>query len=223
MNLDQVHEPARRANRLPRGARAMAQVLIDVPVLAAALFLSYALRFNFEIRADTYEYLWQQLPLVVGLQMTALWLAGARAASWRYISLAELPSFLQAAIYWTVPLGALRFLLDESTQSIVQLAEKMIRLSGFEPYEDIDIVFTGASPGEKLAEELAHTSEELQPTANPKIFVGTIPSLDPERVRGGMERLHELIDLGDDAGLRRFLNELLPEARLEAPACAEGS
>ena len=110
------------------------------------------------------------------------------------------------------------FILDMGTPlSIVQLAEKMIRLSGFKPYEDIDIVFTGASPGEKLAEELAHTTEELQPTANPKIFVGTIPSLDPERVRGGMERLHELIDLGDDAGLRRFLNELLPEARLALP------
>jgi len=76
------------------------------------------------------------------------------------------------------------FILDMGTPlSIVQLAEKMIRPSGFEPYEDIDIVFTGASPGEKLAEQLAHTSEELQPTANPKIFVGTIPSLDPERVR----------------------------------------
>jgi FlaA1/EpsC-like NDP-sugar epimerase len=116
------------------------------------------------------------------------------------------------------------FILDMGTPlSIVQLAEKMIRLSGFKPYEDIDIVFTGASPGEKLAEELAHTSEELQPTANPKIFVGTIPSLDPERVRGGMERLHELIDLGDDAGLRRFLNELLPEARLALPTGANES
>jgi FlaA1/EpsC-like NDP-sugar epimerase len=110
------------------------------------------------------------------------------------------------------------FVLDMGAPlSIVELAEKMIRLSGFEPYDDIDIVFTGPNPGEKLAEQLAHTAEELQPTRNPKIFVGAIPVDDPERVRSGLERLHELVTVGDEAGLRRFLNQLLPEARL-APA-----
>ena len=54
---------------------------------------------------------------------------------------------------------------------IYDLAEKMIRLSGLEPYKDIDIVETGLRPGEKLYEELLIRTEEMDKTENDLIFI----------------------------------------------------
>ena len=52
---------------------------------------------------------------------------------------------------------------------ILNLAEKLITLSGKKPYEDIDIVFSGLRPGEKMYEELFNDAERLLPTAHPRI------------------------------------------------------
>ena len=52
------------------------------------------------------------------------------------------------------------------------LAEQMVRLSGKEPGKDIDIVFTGLRPGEKLEEELFYPDEMLSGTGYEKIFPG---------------------------------------------------
>jgi FlaA1/EpsC-like NDP-sugar epimerase len=107
------------------------------------------------------------------------------------------------------------FILDMGDPlPVVELAEKMIRLAGFEPDVDIEIIFTGARPGEKLVEELVHSPEELMPTAHDKIFVAGIPSLEPTVIDSGLERLRDLVEAGESAELRRFLNRLLPEADL---------
>jgi len=64
------------------------------------------------------------------------------------------------------------FVLDMgSPVSILELAENMVRLSGYKPYVDIQIVETGLRPGEKLYEELLMRSEELTVTSNQKIFI----------------------------------------------------
>ena len=55
---------------------------------------------------------------------------------------------------------------------ILELAENLIRLMGYTPYEDIDIVYTGLRPGEKLFEEVLTDEEGLQKTRNDKIYVG---------------------------------------------------
>ena len=52
---------------------------------------------------------------------------------------------------------------------IVELAERLMRLSGFEPYTDISIRFTGLRPGEKLAEDLVMREERIEPTDHPRI------------------------------------------------------
>lgn len=57
---------------------------------------------------------------------------------------------------------------------IVDLAEKMIKLSGFTPYKDIDIKFTGLRPGEKLYEELLNDLENTLPTHHQKIMIAKV-------------------------------------------------
>jgi len=54
--------------------------------------------------------------------------------------------------------------------SIVELAERMIRLRGLRPYKDIEIKFTGIRPGEKMHEELFHGKEKPLPTVHPNIL-----------------------------------------------------
>ena len=54
---------------------------------------------------------------------------------------------------------------------ILDMAENLIRLSGYEPYKDIDICFTGLRPGEKLYEELLMDEEGLQKTENERILI----------------------------------------------------
>jgi len=64
------------------------------------------------------------------------------------------------------------FILDMGEQMhIVHLAEELIRLSGLTPYVDIDIVFSGLRPGEKLHEELLLAEEGVLPTTHEKICV----------------------------------------------------
>ena len=76
---------------------------------------------------------------------------------------------MQSAVYAR---GGEIFVLDmgEPVQ-ITKLAEKMIRLAGYKPYTDIDIVFTGLRPGEKIFEELLVDKQKQIKTDNEKIFV----------------------------------------------------
>ncbi|EHE95380.1 hypothetical protein HMPREF9469_05827, partial [, partial [[Clostridium] citroniae WAL-17108] len=64
---------------------------------------------------------------------------------------------------------------------ILDMAENLIRLSGYEPYKDIDICFTGLRPGEKLYEELLMDEEGLQKTENERIFIGKPIEMDYDR------------------------------------------
>ncbi|MDO5331463.1 MAG: nucleoside-diphosphate sugar epimerase/dehydratase, partial [Bacillota bacterium] len=72
------------------------------------------------------------------------------------------------------------FILDMGEPvKIMNLAENLIRLSGFVPYEDIDIVVTGLRPGEKLYEELLLSEEGINQTSHNKIFIGHPISITP--------------------------------------------
>lgn len=63
------------------------------------------------------------------------------------------------------------YMLDMGEEiNILELAERMIRLRGLRPGEDIEVVFTGPRPGEKLREELVADFEHLQPTSHPKVM-----------------------------------------------------
>ena len=94
---------------------------------------------------------------------------------------------------------------------ISYLAEQMIRLSGKVPGEDIDIVYTGLRPGEKLYEELFHEKEALESTAHAKILLARHREFDWERLGEVMESLAEACVDYNEARMRALLKELVPE------------
>ncbi len=116
------------------------------------------------------------------------------------------------------------FILDMGEPvRILDLAEDMIRLSGLTPYEDIDIVFTGAKQGEKLFEELEITGEDLVKTRHPKIFIGRIASYSPDRVGDAVRQFQAAVDHADEAAVRRAFNAVLPEASVVERTAAAAS
>jgi FlaA1/EpsC-like NDP-sugar epimerase len=76
---------------------------------------------------------------------------------------------------------------------IVDLAKDMIRLSGLRYSEDIDIVFTGIRPGEKLHEELLDPSERGLERAHDKIFRARPTGADPSQVALDLTRLEKTL------------------------------
>ena len=98
---------------------------------------------------------------------------------------------------------------------ILDLARETITLSGLRPFEDIEIIFTGVRQGEKLFEELEMTEEHLVKTHHPKIFIGKIAAYPEKKVHYALKRLALLARNGQERELRRFFNELLPEAQLK--------
>ena len=93
---------------------------------------------------------------------------------------------------------------------ILELAENMIRLSGFEPYKDIDIVETGLRPGEKLYEELLIKTEELDKTSSSMIFVERDKPEGQEAIAQKLACLEAAVLTGDDEAVRAALHEVVP-------------
>jgi FlaA1/EpsC-like NDP-sugar epimerase len=107
------------------------------------------------------------------------------------------------------------FILDMGEPvRVLDLAEEMITLTGLRPYVDMDIVFTGLRPGEKLFEELELKGEQISKTRHPKIYIGKINPYPPEEVARALRVLNDLARNADGTAVRKFLNSLLPEASL---------
>jgi FlaA1/EpsC-like NDP-sugar epimerase len=103
------------------------------------------------------------------------------------------------------------FVLDMGEPvKIVDLAQNMIRLAGYEPERDIAIEFTQPRPGEKLSEVLFSENEQLQPTAAKRInrAVRTTP-LDPAWVGSTLAALEEMVLTGDEANLAARVVDLI--------------
>lgn len=94
---------------------------------------------------------------------------------------------------------------------IVDLARNMITLSGFRPDEDIEIVFSGVRPGEKLYEELRSQGEDIEPTAHPKINVWQCMKTDLAAVQSAYDRLADLTNSDDRAAIITAIKDLVPE------------
>ena len=96
---------------------------------------------------------------------------------------------------------------------ILELAENMIRLSGYEPYRDIQIRETGLRPGEKLYEELLIKSETLGRTDNELIFTETDVPLSAEDLEKRLDALWESAISDDDLAAKNTLKACVPTFR----------
>ena len=118
---------------------------------------------------------------------------------------------LQAGAYAK---GGEIFVLDMGKPvKILDLAENMIRLSGYEPYVDIPIEFTGLRPGEKLYEGLLMGEEGLQDTPNKVIHIGKPIEFDREKLEGQLEELYEVANHDENGRIRDMVKELVPTYR----------
>jgi len=114
---------------------------------------------------------------------------------------------LQAGAYAK---GGEIFVLDMGEPvKILDLAENLIRLSGYRPYEDIKIEFTGLRPGEKLYEEMLMDEEGLTETANKMIHIGKPLDIDEDSF---FEVLKELKDSSriEDQDIRPIVQKIVP-------------
>ena len=96
---------------------------------------------------------------------------------------------------------------------ILELAENMIRLSGYEPYRDIDIIETGLRPGEKLSEELLIKTEELDRTDSRMIFIERDKPQAMDVIAGKLDVLRQAVETGENERVRQALHEVVPTFR----------
>lgn len=103
------------------------------------------------------------------------------------------------------------FVLDMGNPvRILDLAENLIKLSGFIPYRDIEIKFTGLRPGEKLYEELLMDEEGLRQTDNKKIFVGAPLRLNKNTFFDHLATLKQIAYSNNSGNLVQALIDLVP-------------
>jgi len=110
------------------------------------------------------------------------------------------------------------FLLDMGEQVRIQdLARQLVRLAGLREGEDIDIVFTGLRPGEKLHEELHSHAEKTRITRHERILTWELESRPEAELRAEVATLEGVAQAGDPESVKRRLHELVPEYREPTP------
>ncbi len=121
---------------------------------------------------------------------------------------------LQAGVYAK---GGEIFILDMGAPvRIDDLARNMIRLSGFEPDEDIEIKYIGLRPGEKLFEELLLSSEGLRKTKNDLIYIAKDQIFDDEQLISFLKEL-DAAATGETEQIRRIIAKIVPEYKVSPP------
>ena len=93
---------------------------------------------------------------------------------------------------------------------ILDMAENMIRLSGKEPYHDIDIVETGLRPGEKLYEELLIKNEDMDKTDNAMIFIERDTPLSEAEIQAKLQILRDAVRDDDNAAAKKAMQQVVP-------------
>lgn len=103
------------------------------------------------------------------------------------------------------------FVLDMGAPvKITTLAENLIRMYGKVPYKDVEIIFTGLRPGEKLFEELLMDEEGLKSTANKKIFIGNQINIGAEELLSKLHNLRKAAAENDSVKTVELLSDLVP-------------
>ncbi len=110
------------------------------------------------------------------------------------------------------------FVLNMGEQvRIVDLAEDLIRLSGLEPGRDVEIVYTGIRPGEKLSEALWDEGTHSQHTSHPEIFrLEDEEYVDGAALANALDELARLARGGEGEAIIRILDDVIPHAAVRA-------
>lgn len=104
------------------------------------------------------------------------------------------------------------FVFDMGTPvKISDMAAKMIQLSGLEPGKDIEIIYTGLRPGEKLYEELLAKKEDIIPTYHEKIMIARVRSYDYTSVKKQLINLIQTAKEGDVWQVVEMMKKIVPE------------
>jgi FlaA1/EpsC-like NDP-sugar epimerase len=112
----------------------------------------------------------------------------------------------------TIGNGGEVFIFDMGKSvKIVDLAKKMIKLSGLALGKDIQLVFIGLRPGEKLYEELLNDHENTIPTHNPKIMVAKVKEYDLQTISKDIIELNSLFYTQNNESIVRKMKDILPE------------
>ncbi len=112
------------------------------------------------------------------------------------------------ALQDNAPRGRIMVLDMGEPVKIVDLARRMIRLHGLEPDVDIEIVFTGLRPGEKLFEELFDSCEHQQASSIPGIFEAQSHPIPLPLITRAIEEIGIEIEKGDETNVRRIVHHL---------------
>ncbi len=102
------------------------------------------------------------------------------------------------------------FDMGESVK-ILDVAKKMVKLSGLTLGKDIQITFTGLRPGEKLYEELLNVQENTVPTHHPKIMIAKVRAYDYDQIAQQLVVLRQLLNTGEDQRIVTKIKEIVPE------------
>jgi FlaA1/EpsC-like NDP-sugar epimerase len=94
---------------------------------------------------------------------------------------------------------------------IVDLAKKMVKLSGLSLGKDIQLVYTGLRPGEKLYEELLNDEENVLPTHHPKIMIAKVVANDFDSISKEICELISLFQTQDNLSIVRKMKQIVPE------------
>ena len=99
---------------------------------------------------------------------------------------------------------------------IADLARQMIRLAGLRPDVDVEVVFTGLRPGEKISEELFHDQEPMLQTPHPGLLLAAPRTVNLELLSRGLDELGDKIALRDETAALGLLKRLVPDYRADS-------
>ncbi len=112
----------------------------------------------------------------------------------------------------TIGQGGEIFIFDMGKSvKIIDLVRKMIKLYGLTVGKDIEIIYTGLRPGEKLYEELLNDQENTLPTHHPQIMRATVQELEYERINNQVNELITLFSSQNNFDIVSYMKTMVPE------------